>query len=564
MKFQNIPYQRPDFQLIKTQFEALLSRFEKADDAAVGDVVLKEINALRNDFDTLKNIASIRHTIDTKDAFYKAENDFFDEVSPELEDYISRFYTKLLRSPHRRELEAEWGKQLFTIAELSVKTVNSTVINELKHENHLVSEYVMLCASAKIMFEGEERNLSGLSPFMQAPDRDMRRRAAVAYWGFFEQNKEKFDELYDELVKLRTKIAHKLGYANFVQLGYDRMLRSDYGPIHAERFRELIHRFIVPVAQRFRRRQAQRIGVDKLKYYDHAFSFPSGNATPKGDATWILQHGKQMYEQLSPETAAFFDYMVNTNLMDLENKKGKAGGGYCTYLANYKAPFIFSNFNGTSHDIDVLTHEAGHAFQVYESRNFQLPEYSWPTHEACEIHSMSMEFLTYPWMENFFQEDTRKYKYTHLTEGIIFLPYGVSVDEFQHVVYENPDFTPQQRKEAWLEIEKKYLPWVDYDGIEFLEQGGFWQRQAHIYEMPFYYIDYTLAQMCAFQFLKKSTDNRSEAFNDYLRLCRAGGSKPFLELVKYANLKSPFKAETFQSVLENVENYLQEVDDRYL
>jgi M3 family oligoendopeptidase len=256
--------------------------------------------------------------------------------------------------------------------------------------------------------------------------------------------------------------------------------------------------------------------------------------------------------------------MQENNLMDLVAKKGKAGGGYCTYIENYKSPFIFSNFNGTSGDIDVLTHEAGHAFQVYSSRHFEIPEYYWPTYEACEIHSMSMEFFTWPWMELFFEEDTDKYKFSHLSDALLFLPYGVSVDEFQHWVYENPEATPKERKLKWREIEKKYLPHKDYDGNKYLENGGFWQRQGHIYNSPFYYIDYTLAQICAFQFWKRSRENQEEAWADYVNLCKLGGSMSFTKLVEAANLISPFEAGCVESVVGVIENWLNSVDDKKL
>jgi len=271
-----------------------------------------------------------------------------------------------------------------------------------------------------------------------------------------------------------------------------------------------------------------------------------------------------MYHELSTETGEFFNFMLDNELMDLVAKKGKAPGGYCTYISDFKSPYIFSNFNGTSGDIDVLTHEAGHAFQVYMSRNYEIPEYNWPTYEACEIHSMSMEFFTWPWMNLFFEEQTDKYKYAHLGGAVLFLPYGVAVDEFQHWVYEHYDATPAQRKAQWRLIEKKYMPHRDYDGNEYLENGGFWHKQSHIYQAPFYYIDYTLAQVCAFQFWSKANKNREEAWKDYVTLCKAGGSQAFLGLVKLANLKSPFEAACVPEVIGEIGEWINAVDDSKL
>lgn len=273
-----------------------------------------------------------------------------------------------------------------------------------------------------------------------------------------------------------------------------------------------------------------------------------------------------MYKELSNETEEFFNVMTQKNLLDLVSREGKAPGGYCTYIANEKVPFIYSNFNGTSGDVDVLTHEAGHAFQVYSSRNYEVLEYNWPTTEACEIHSMSMEFFAWPWMNLFFKEDEDKYKFSHLSGGLIFIPYGVAVDEFQHFVYANPNATPDERKAMWREIEKKYLPMRNYSEYPFVEKGTFWFKQMHIFEIPMYYIDYTLAQVCAYQFwIKSQNDNTKEsAWSDYLRLCQAGGSVSFLKLIELANLDNPFEDGSIAKIADPISYYLNSVDDSKL
>ena len=329
-------------------------------------------------------------------------------------------------------------------------------------------------------------------------------------------------------------------------------------------YRKQVLENIVPIHTELRKRQEKRLGVKKLRFYDEAIKFNSGNADPHGSPEWILNNGKTMYKELSKETDEFFTFMTENNLLDLLSKKGKMSGGYCTYIPDYKSPFIFANFNATSHDVDVLTHEAGHAFQVYQSRGYEVPEYLWPTYEACEIHSMSMEFLTWPWMNLFFEEDTEKYKFIHLSEALLFIPYGVTVDEFQHWVYENPEVSPQERREKWLEIEKKYLPTRDYGEVEELKDGIFWFRQGHIFSSPFYYIDYTLAQVCAFQFWIKANENREKAWSEYLNLCKLGGSKPFFELMKSANLKNPFEKGVLAEVVPKIKEYLDSIDDMKL
>jgi M3 family oligoendopeptidase len=564
MKFSEFQYTRPDVKELETSFNALLESFDKAESFEVQNSFMEKINALRNEFESLSQIVSIRHTIDTTDKFYEEEQDFFDENTPVYQGLISRYYYSLVNSKFRSELEQKWGKQLFNIAELTLKTFKPEIIEDLQLENKLSSEYTKLIASAKIMFEGEERNLSQLAPFAQSTDRAMRKKANEARTGFMSEHETKLDEIYDGLVKVRSKISKKLGYNNFVELGYARMLRADYNAEMVANFRQQVKDFIVPIASKLREKQRIRLGLNDLKYYDERFSFKSGNATPKGSPEFILNCGKQMYDELSSETKEFFNFMIDNELMDLVSKKGKAGGGYCTFIATHKAPFIFSNFNGTSGDVDVLTHEAGHAFQAYSSRDFEVPEYGFPTYEAAEIHSMSMEFFTYPWMELFFKEDVAKYKFSHLAEALLFIPYGVTVDEFQHFVYENPEATPAERKAAWREIEKKYLPHRDYEDNTYLERGGYWHQQGHIFGTPFYYIDYTLAQICAFQFFVKSEQNRETAWSDYLTLCKAGGSASFVNLVKLANLISPFENGCIESIIGYIENYLNKIDDTKL
>lgn len=561
MNFNDYKYEKIDIDAVKKQFEELIGSFSKADSAEKQCEIMDKVINLRNYIDTMITLVSIRHSINTADDFYDKENDYCDEISPLLYGFTTDFYKALVTSKFRKELEDKYGKFLFDQAECSLKTFNEEVIPQLQEENKLSSKYDKLIASAKIPFDGEERTLSQMAPYTQSKDRNVRKDAAKKVAEFFSAHKNDFDDIYDKLVKVRTEIAHKLGFKNYVELAYARLKRLDYNAQDVAGYRKQVLENIVPLHSELRERQAKRLGIDKLKFYDEPIKFNSGNADPHGDPEWILNHGKTMYRELSKETDEFFTFMTENNLLDLLSKKGKNSGGYCTYIPDYKSPFIFANFNGTAHDVDVLTHEAGHAFQVYESRGYEVPEYLWPSYEACEIHSMSMEFLTWPWMGLYFENDEDKYKFIHLSEALLFIPYGVTVDEFQHWVYENPEATPEERRNKWLETEKKYLPTRDYGEIDELKEGIFWFRQGHIFGTPFYYIDYTLAQVCAFQFWIKSRENREKAWEEYLNLCRLGGSKPFFELMKAANLKNPFNEGTIASVIPKIREFLDSIDD---
>ena len=564
MNFNDYRYEHLDLEKIKGEFSELIDSFEKSENVEGQIEAFDKIIKLRNHIETMQTLVSIRHSIDTNDEFYDKENEYMDEISPILFGFTNDFYKALVNSKFKNELIKKYGKLLFDLAENTLKVFSNEIIPDAQEENRLSSKYSKLIASAKIDFDGKELNLSQMVPYTQSKDRNVRIEAAKKVAQFFAENQEEFDNIYDSLVKVRTKMAQKMGYKNYVEFGYKQLSRLEYDAKMVEGYRKQVLENIVPLHTELRKRQEKRLGLEKLRFYDEAMKFNSGNADPHGSPEWILNHGKTMYKELSKETDEFFTFMTENNLLDLLSKKGKMSGGYCTYIPEHKAPFIFANFNGTAHDIDVLTHEAGHAFQVYQSRGFEVPEYLWPTYEACEIHSMSMEFLTWPWMKLFFENDTEKYKFIHLSEALLFIPYGVTVDEFQHWVYENPEVTPQERREKWLEIEKKYLPTRDYGEVDELKNGIFWFRQGHIFSSPFYYIDYTLAQVCAFQFWIKSREDSEKAWQDYLNLCKLGGSKSFFELMKSANLKNPFVEGTLAAVIPKIKEYLDSVDDMNL
>ena len=371
---------------------------------------------------------------------------------------------------------------------------------------------------------------------------------------FLQENEEKIDTIYDKLVKVRTEMAKKLGYNNFIELGYARMGRTDYNQEMVENYRKQVVESIVPISQQIFNENLKRINVEDGKFYDLALEFLDGNPTPKGNKDELVNKAKIMYKEMSKETDEFFTYMCNNELLDLETKPGKANGGYCTYISEFKSPFIFSNFNGTKGDVDVLTHEAGHAFMAYSCRDtIDNPDLCWPTSDACEIHSMSMEFFAYPWMNLFFGSDEKKYKISHMNGALTFIPYGVCVDHFQHLVYENYDATPQERKEMWKKLEKLYTPWRNMEGMPMYEKGAFWFNQPHIFSSPFYYIDYTLAQVCAIEFYLDSLDNKKDAWDRYVKLCNLGGSMSLLGLINEVGIHNPF-----------IDGSLKNISDRLL
>jgi M3 family oligoendopeptidase len=557
MKFKDMPYERIQVETIQSQLDEKLARITSASSAKEVLAVLRETDALNRHLTTVVSLAQIRNTLDTRDAFYEGEKEYWDAQLPVLEETIQKLSLALLQSKFRKELETEIAPVYFQNIELKLKAFRADIIPDLQADNVLTTEYQKLLASAQIPFDGKVLTLPQLQPYHESEDRLIRKSSMEARANWFLGNGERLNSLYDELVVIRNRRALTLGYPSYVELGYYEMTRNCYDAKMVSAFRDEVVKYVVPLALRVKQQQAKRIGLgnSKLPLYDDPFNFPDGNAKPIGSPEEIFAHGKKMYHELSPQTGEFIDFMLEHDLFDVLTRPGKAGGGYCTALPDYKAPFIFANFNGTSGDIDVLTHEAGHAFAGYLSQDVFPMDLAWPTYEAAEVHSMSMEFLTWPWMEGFFGDKADKYRYSHLAGALTFIPYGTMVDHFQHIVYENPSLTPAQRNEKWKELEGIYRPWLDLD-LPFYNEGRRWQAQSHIYERPFYYIDYCLAQTVSLQFWAMAQKDRTKAWDHYMRYTQKGGTLTFTELLTQAGMTLPFEKDALKDVATEASAWL--------
>ncbi len=562
MKFSEMPYERPDLDAFKGRMTGFTGRLKAAGSYEEAKAVFLEKEEADKHVETMATLAQVRNTIDTRDEFYDGEMNFWNAALPELEEYEQAWKLAMLESPFRPDFQREYGNLMFLNTEIALKTFSPEIVPQLQQENDLTLAYSKLLASAKIPFEGGEYTLAQMGPFQSDAD-DARRLAAwKAVGAWYKENQGELNRIYDELTHLRDEMGRKLGYEGYTQLGYYRMGRNCYAKEDVENFRAAVRKYLVPLADRIFRAQAERIGVGyPLSYADNALKFRSGNPRPQGTADDIIAQGKKFYDELSPETSEFFQTMLDNELMDVLATEGKAGGGYCTSIPEYKVPFIFANFNGTQGDVEVVTHEAGHAFAAWTNRDRIPSSYVWPGMEACEVHSMSMEFMAWPWAEGFFGPDTKKYLYSHLAGALTFIPYGALVDHFQHEVYANPDMTPAQRHAVWKELQGQYMPWVRLDGdIPFFADGEAWQRQSHIYEAPFYYIDYCLAQTVALELWALLQQDKKAAWEKYMAYTRQGGSRTFTELLKDAGLDSPFEEKCLRGVCEAAGAWLDGFD----
>ena len=541
MKVSQIPYQRYTLEEAQAAFDA----FVKANAAATcAQDVLDAKEALMEsmiDYATQASLANCRFTLDTRDEFYGAEVSYYDEIGPHISGMQAEYAKLLMASPYRAELEKLLNPRIFKQMEISLKCFDPCIVEDMQKENSITTEYSKFMSEMQFEFRGQTMPLSALRGHLEDGDRETRRECAEAIGRGLQANAEQLDDFYDRLVKVRHTMATKLGYQNFVELGYYRMNRMDYDAEMVRKFRENVKESLVPRVAAIKAKLAGELGLDKVMFYDDAIYMAGQQPKPMLDKDGIFAAAQEMYDDMNPVIGSFMRSMQEAEAFDVDARDGKWGGGYCTCFPRYKQPFILANFNGSCGDVDVMTHEFGHALAANfacEQNNFELDVGGM---ETAECHSMSMEFLCWKYMDKFFGDMAPRYKKRHLLEALSFIPYGVIVDEFQHVMYENPDMTPAQRKQVYLELEAKYRPYMSLEGIPYIEEGTRWQYQMHIYESPFYYIDYCLAQTVAIGFLVASAENYDSALERYLGFVKCGGTRAFEQLIEDAGLASPFK-----------------------
>jgi M3 family oligoendopeptidase len=552
-RFSDIAEPRPTRAGLVASYREIGAALDRGNRAAA----VADWDRLRRRYDTWSALVHLRFAQDTTDENAKADRDYADTLSPEGADLENALKRRLLADGDRPAVAALVGGHALRLWETDVTTFDPLIKPDLEEEARVSARYTELLASAKLQIAGKMVNLAGLGPYAEDPDRSVRHAAETVRWRFFEANAGALDELYGQLVQLRHGMARKLGFATYTKLGYRRLRRVDYGPDDVARYREQVVRHVVPLVGRLLEARRAENGWDRLRYWDEALVDPAGNPKPAGDHDVLVDAAAAMFDGLDPRLAAFYRSMREGGFMDLKNRPGKAGGGFCTSFPTEGVPFIFANFNGTHHDIGVFTHEMGHAFQNWESRGQPGVDYLWPTMEAAEINSMGLEFLSYPGIGKLVGEAAAdRFRRMHLIGALAFLPYGVCVDHFQHEVYARPDASPAERHAMWARLERIYMPWTDYGDLGFLLKGGRWQAKPHIYGSPFYYIDYTLAQCCAMQFWVKSRRDYRAAMEAYVALCARGGSAPFQDLVRSAGLVSPFAEGALADVVREAEAVL--------
>ena len=559
MKFNEMPYTRPDIDALLARCKELAARAAAAPDGDALVALYYEQSEAFAEYNTASQLANIHYTCDTRDAYWKAEQDFFDANGPAVTNASVEISRAFLANPHVDALTAKFGTTCVAGMKNAVLSMDDRTVELQQQFNALVSKYQQIYGGALVELDGKQLTIPQLGPYKEDLDPAVRRAAYEAEAGYFDAHRDELDALYGEIVKNLNAQAKVLGYKDYSELSYVRMNRIGYGPEEIKKFRDQVANDVVPLLQKVMAMRAKRTGIAHPTFTDLPIMFNDGNPKPIPGYEARMSAARTMYHELSPETAEFIDFMQDNELFDVESRPGKMSGGYMTSLPSYKAPFIFANWNNTSGDVDVLTHECGHAFEGYVAeRSPEVPaDLECPGMESAEIHSMAMEFLTAPWHHLLFGKDTDKYALLHAEDSFVFLAYGCEVDEFQHIMYQNPDLTPDERNAEWLKLEKKYRPWIDFADLPFYGRGAGWQRQLHIYECPFYYIDYCLSTMAALQFFLLSLTDHKDAWQRYLRLVRRAGLASYTELLQTAGLKVPFEDGSIKGIAQQMTDWLE-------
>ena len=541
--FREIEYIRPDFEAEKQNIKAYIEAIPSAKNYEELSALFHAREQEAAKFDQMYWVAFIRNTMDARDAFYEEELMKFNQAFGELDVLKQEAAQKLLESPYLDELEQEIGSSHVNAMKGQQRTTSPEVAEDMLQDSKLHQAYNKVVSA-------NSANLGKLMKQMNSMDREERAEGLQKWAGLYEEMAPDLDNIYDQMMEVRTRYAQKLGFEGYIPYIYTKYGRDDYNPENLKVLRKKIKDYIVPICEQLYKEQKERLGVDTLTWHDEMLTDPDGNATPYGTKDEMLEAAREMYHELSKETGEFFDFMMEHDLFDLESRTGKQPGGYCELLAADNAPFIFANFNGTSADVDVLTHEAGHAFEAYmASPNCPAKSTVFAHYEVAEIHSMAMEYFTYPWMEKFFGDRAEQYRVRHLEQCIKNLPFMVCVDEFQHRAFEN-QLDAAGRRRLWKELEETYMPWRTYDGNEFLENGGLWMHKLHIFITPFHYIEYVLAQICALQLYELMLMDKETAWEKYCALCKVGGKLGYFKTLEHVGLKNPFAEGTVEHLAE--------------
>jgi M3 family oligoendopeptidase len=547
-------------EFVQTEYKKLTDRITEAEAAATADAWLElyaDWNAL-NSF-VGSETSRINHELNKNMAdeeLSDRERYQREEVQPAADRGNAALLKAVLASKYKQAIAERYGAHLLEVFEVMQEPLAPVNIDLRVKVGDLSMQYDKIVSQGEVVVGGETITLSKSRCMQSSNDRNVRKEAFEAYRNWFLDHRNEIAPIYDQMVHLRDEMGRNLGHQNFIPLGYKSMGRTDYDIAEAKTFRDNIRKYVVPVQTRLYKARAKRLGLEMLKPwdtgYDPAFTLPSGIAPVETQ----IEKAQRIFDKLSPSLAKHFMRMRDEGLIDLENRKGKRAGAYCTSFPDEGRVAILCNSTGDSEDVATLTHEMGHAFQGWESQPIEAIELQWPTSDACEVHSMGMEYLSMRYMTEFFDQDlAEKFSRNRWRDGVEIICYIAIVDEFQHWVYENPNASLDERDAAWNRIWDIYKPGVDWTGYEQYKAAR-WYSQGHIFGMPFYYIDYAIAETGAMQIALMDAIDHDKTIETYIKLCRIGGTMSVLNIFKAVGMRSPFDESLMKELMDHATKLL--------
>lgn len=506
--------------------------------------------------DQAGSILYIRMTCQTDDeARAKAFTEFLEKISPAikpLDDQLNQRFVELNKSYSiDQERYAEYSRAI----QADIDLFEQRNVDLQTQVDLLSQEYQKICGSMMVEFDGEERTMPQMGKYLLEQDRDLRERAWKASANRRMQDKDKLDEIFDKMLNLRHQIALNAGCDNFMEYKFRQLHRFDYTPADCKQYHDTVEKLVVPVWKKVCERRKARMKLDQLKPWDTSVD-PLGlpPLKPFDKVDELIVKCQKMFQRVDPDLGNQFQEMADAGLLDLASRKGKAPGGYQSSLDESRKPFIFMNAVGTDSDVNTLLHEGGHAFHTMACRADHLKDYRHGPMEFNEVASMAMELLAREYIDEFYSEDEKKRSIQEHLEDIIFiLPWVATIDCFQHWIYENPQHTAAERRAKWVEIYRRFssgsVDWSEFAEIE----EYLWHRQLHIFEVPFYYIEYGIAQLGALQVWQNAKRDWSGAIRDYRKGLALGGSKPLPEIYQTAGIKFDFSAEIIGPLMDAIQ-----------
>ena len=542
-------------------YQKLLDRTLKCANCLEGLILDRsELDAAAAEAEANLYIAMTCHTddADIKARFLK----FVEEVDPNLKRVGFDLDRKIVESPHASALDqARYGTLLRSLKQ-EVKLFRAENVPLQTEVTKLDQQYSEINGAMTVQFDGTERTLPQMARFLEETDRARREASWRVVAERRLQDVTRIDAIYDEMLQLRAKMAANAGYPNFRDFQHDRLQRFDYTPAHCAAFHEAVEKTCVPLARRMQERRAKALGLTALRPWDLKVDVKGRSPLrPFEGADQMVERTSKVYHRMDSELAQMFDSMRGGGCLDLDSRKGKAPGGYQYQRQLSRVPFIFMNAAGMHRDLTTMVHEAGHAFHSLLSKDDPILAYRGSPMEFAEVASMSQELLTLPYLEEFFSTADAERARRELLEGVIsMLPWIAQIDAFQHWVYLNPGHSSAERTKAWLDLDARFGGALDWSGIEG-SRAHMWQRQLHLFGMPFYYIEYGIAQLGSLQLWLASKKSEKDALEAYKRALTLGGSKPLPELFAAAGLRFDFGPATVQSLMDAVGAELDRLPD---